>query len=353
MTYPALIVDRNKLEANTRTLVTRMADRGVEVAAVTKCYCADPILAKAQVRGGASMLADSRLENLKKLSGIHVPKMLLRIPMLSQVDDVVDYADISLNSEPTVLRALSEAALKKSKIHEVILMVDIGDLREGCLPEDAIAIADEILELPALRLVGIGANYSCFGGVQPDQKNLSVLVDIALQVEQKHGISLRYISGGNSVSVHAILTGEAPEKVNHIRLGEAILLGIDSEREVVIDNSYQDAFTLVAEIVELKDKPSKPIGTIGKDAFGNIPVFEDFGIRKRAILAVGRQDVKIDALKPRTTGAKIQGASSDHMIVDITDCAGTLEVGDLMEFDVGYGALLALCTSPYVEKRIL
>lgn len=350
---PALIIDRKKLEQNTRTLVNLMTEQGVEVAAVTKCYCADPVLAKIQIRGGATMLADSRVENLKKLSGIHVPKLLLRIPMISQAAEVVEYADISLNSELAAMQALSAAALKRGRIHQVILMVDIGDLREGCLPRDAVALAGEILKLPGIRLAGIGANYSCFGGVQPDQHNLGLLVDIKNQIEKQYNVNLHYLSGGNSVSYHIVVTGDAPEEFNLIRLGESILLGIDSERDEPIPGTSQDAFTLVAEVVEIRTKPSKPIGTIGKDAFGNVPVFEDFGLRKRAILAVGRQDVKIDVLTPRLAGAKIQGASSDHMIVDVTDCKEDIAVGDRLEFDLGYGALLALCTSPYVTKKIL
>ena len=51
----------------------------------------------------------------------------------------------------------------------------------------------------------------------------------------------------------------------------------------------QDTVKLVAEVIELKRKPSMPIGKIGKDAFGNTPVFEDKGIRLRAILAVGNR----------------------------------------------------------------
>lgn len=350
---PALVIDRQKLEKNTRTLVTLMADHGVEVAAVTKCYCGDPHLAKAQVRGGATMVADSRMENLKKLSGIPVPKMLLRIPMLSQVEEVVEYADISLNSELAAVQVLSAAAQKKGKTHQVILMVDIGDLREGCLPEEAVTLAGEILKLPGIRLVGIGANYSCFGGVQPDRQNLGQLVEIKRQVEERYGVNLPYLSGGNSVSVHIVSTGEAPEEFNLIRLGEAILLGIDGEREVPLPGTSQDVFTLVAEVVELATKPSKPIGTIGKDAFGNVPEFPDLGLRKRAILAIGRQDVKIDGLRPRLQGSVIVGGSSDHMIVDVTDCKEELTVGDRMEFDMNYGALLALCTSAYVTKKIL
>ena len=147
--------------------------------------------------------------------------------------------------------------------------------------------------------------------------------------------------------------GEIPEGVNHFRLGELILLGIDSQMQRAYEGAHQDVFTMAAEIVEIKDKPSKPFGRIGIDAFGNVPVVEDRGIRKRAILGIGRQDCKIDVIYPRTPGAEVIGASSDHTIVDVTDCEETFKVGDVLEFDVDYGALLALFTSEYVSKNIV
>ncbi len=353
MNYPALIIDQNKLEENTKIVIKNCGDYGIEVAAVTKCYCALPELARVQIRGGAKMLADSRVENLKKLKDLPVPKMLIRIPMISQAADVVAYADISLNSEIEVIKALSLEAVKHGKKHKVIMMIDIGDLREGCLFEDALGLADEIIAQEGIILAGIGANYSCFGGVLADENNLNQLLFVKNAVEKKHGIKMEYVSAGNSCSYHVMEAGEIPAGVNHFRLGELIILGYDVQIKKTVEGTHRDVFTLAAEIVELKDKPSKPFGKIGVDAFGCVPVFPDYGIRKRAILAVGRQDCRIDDLTPRTEGATITGASSDHMIVDLTDCKENFKVGDVLEFDVAYGALLALCTSEYVTKNII
>ncbi len=353
MKYPALIIDKHKLEENTRTIIRNCGAYGIEVAAVTKCYCAIPELAEAQIRGGAKMLADSRVENLKKLKDIPVEKMLIRIPMISQAAEVVEYADISLNSEIDVVRALSREAVRRGKKHKVMMMIDVGDLREGCLYEDAPALADQIIALDGIMLAGIGANYSCFGGVLADRDNLGRLLDVKDKVEKKHGIKIDYISGGNSCSYHVMEAGDTPEGVNHFRIGELILLGMDVQVNRSYEGAHRDVFTLAAEIVELKEKPSKPFGRIGVDAFGNVPEFPDRGIRKRAILALGRQDCKIDDIFPRLAGAEVIGASSDHTIVDLTDCALECRVGDILEFDVAYGALLALCTSEYVSKNII
>lgn len=353
MSYPQLIANRKKLEHNTKIIVDRCAEYGVAVTAVTKCYCGLPVLAEAQVVAGVSMLADSRVENLKKLKDLSIPKMLIRIPMLSQVKEVVKFADISLNSEISVIKALGAEAITMNKTHKIMLMIDVGDLREGVMIEEAKAMVDQIGKVEGVELIGIGANYACFGGVMPEYDNIAVLSEVALYAEETIGAPIEIISGGNSCTYQVMREGRTPDSLNHLRLGEIILLGYDSMFDRKIEGSYTDAFTLVAEIIELKEKPSKPIGTIGIDAFGNVPVFEDKGIRKRAILAIGRQDIRIENITPRLEGAEIVGGSSDHMILDVTQCEKDLKVGDLVEFDMAYGGLLSAFTSEYVEKVIL
>ena len=110
---------------------------------------------------------------------------------------------------------------------------------------------------------------------------------------------------------------------------------------------YVDAMTLVSEVIESKIKPSVPYGEICQDAFGNVPEFKDQGQIRRAILGVGLQDVLVSGLTPRSD-VEILGASSDHIIVNAKNI--NLNVGDEIEFDLNYGALLSAMTSPYVNK---
>lgn len=352
MRYPALIIDREKLKDNTKLLVDKANRKGINVAAVTKVFCGIPELARAMVEGGVYMVADSRVENLKKLADINVPKLLLRIPMISQVGDVVDYADISLNSEYNVIKALSDKALEKGRVHKIILMTDLGDLREGVWSTEIVDFAGKVLELQGVKIIGLGTNLTCYGGVVPNTSNLGQLVALAEEIESRYNIKLEIISGGNSSSVYLLDKGEMPERVNQLRLGESVALGFETAYGDRITGTHRDVFTFAAEIVELKDKPSIPVGEIGMDAFGQKPVFEDRGMRKRAILAAGRQDVRVDAIIPRDEKVSILGASSDHMIVDVTDCDKEYKVGDIVEFDVQYGGLLSLATSEYVSKVI-
>lgn len=353
MKLPALTIDIKKIEHNTRTLVEMCGKHGIKVAGVTKLYCANPLIAEASVRGGVEMLADSRLENLIRLKDIKIPKMLLRLPMISKAEAVVDYVDISLNSEYKTMKVLSEKALEKEKIHKIVLMIDLGDLREGLSHEDARDIIPKILDLKGVQLVGIGTNLSCYGGVIPSIENLGLLSDIAEEIEERYHISLEIISGGNSSSIYLVENGEIPARINHLRLGEAILFGTEAAYAKRIANTYSDVFKLHAEIIEIQEKPSVPTGEIGLNAFREVPSFVDRGRRKRALLGVGRQDIDIDNIRPEDKEIILVGGSSDHLIVDITDCKKEYDIGDVLRFDTHYTSVLQAMTSEYVEKIIM
>lgn len=350
LSYPAMTVDLSKIEHNTRTMVELCARHGVRTAAVTKCYCGDPEIAAASVRGGVAWLADSRIENLKRLSSLKIPKLLLRLPMVSQAHEVIRFADLSLNSELATIRALSEAALEAGQIHGVILMIDLGDLREGVMPEQAVSIVGEILALKGVELKGIGTNLTCYGGVLPGPENMAQLERLVFEIEETWGMRLEIISGGNSSSVYMLEHGMLPKRVNNLRFGEAILFGTEFAYGKRIEGTCFDAFQLHAEVIELREKPSVPFGEIGLDAFGRKPVIVDRGMRRRAILGVGKQDVILDTLKPVDPGVIVLGGSSDHLIVDVQDCDRPLKVGDVMSFNMHYTAVLSAMTSEYVTK---
>ena len=353
MPRPYLEIDLAKIEHNARSITRLCAAHGVAVTGVTKGTCGAPEVARAMLRGGATSIGDSRTENLARLreAGVDGPLLLLRIPPLSRVEEVVALAHLSLESELRVLAAVSEAALRRGRVHPVIVMVDLGDLREGVWPDDVIPFAREVLALPGVRLVGLGANLTCYGGVAPTARNMGLLVACAEAVERSLGIPLAWISGGNSSALPLLAAGGMPARVNHLRIGEAILLGRETVHRTTWPGTFQDAFRLHAEVIELKEKPSVPIGERGEDAFGHVPAFADAGARRRALVNVGREDVEVEALAPCDPHVAVLGASSDYLIVDVTAIEDRVRVGDELVFAPGYGALLAAMDSAYVEKR--
>lgn len=353
MLSPRIEINLEKIEENTRLILSLCQVNGIEhVVGINKVCCADSKVAQAMLKGGVPALGDSRLENLKKLrqEGVQVPLVHLRLPMLSQVDEVVQYADWSLNSQVNVIKELSREAEKIEKIHKIILMVDLGDLREGVRPERVLGVVEEIKDLPGIQLAGLGTNLTCYGGVIPTEDNLGTLVRLAKEIEEKYALELEIISGGNSSSLHLMLEGKIPEGINHLRLGESILLGRETVGRQPIKGAYLDAFTIYGEVIEIEQKPSIPQGILGQDAFGKIPIFNDIGEHWRAILAIGRQDIVVEGLTPVDKEIKIIGASSDHLIIDITALKDIISLGDEVAFLLDYGALLAAMTSPYVHK---
>lgn len=349
---PALEINVRKICENTYRVVEKCHEAGISVLGVTKGFSAIPEIVTAMVAGGIDGLADARLENIIEMrdKGFDQSMTLLRIPRLSNVHNVVKYADISINSEISVIQALSQAAKEQGVLHKIILMVDVGDLREGILTENVLMAARKISGLQDIEIIGLGTNMGCFGGILPETENLGLLVYLGKLVENRLGIRLPIISGGGTSTLRLLENGEVPDGVNQLRVGEGILLGTDTTNQRTIPWLHQDAFCLRVEVIEVKDKPSVPIGTIGRDSFGNIPQFVDEGIRKRAILAIGKQDVYIEGIIPADDTMKILGASSDHLIVDITDSEQNIKVGDEIAFSLTYAGLLSVCTSKYVTR---
>ncbi|WP_119390318.1 alanine racemase [Taklimakanibacter lacteus] len=353
MPGPQVTIDLEKIEANTRTVVSWCKASGISIFGVTKGSCGMPQVARAMLRGGVRGLGESRLENIRRLrgAGIDAPVMLLRSPPLSLIDEVIRTVDISLNSELAIIAELSRVAERMGRIHDIILMIDLGDLREGILPTDLIPTIERILEMPGIRIAGLGTNLTCFGAIIPTEVNLGQLADLAGTAQQRFGLDLAYISGGNSSSLPLLLSGNMPKGINHLRIGEAILQG---GRDTFLDQPRQeldrDVFLLSGELLEVKMKPSMPIGISGVDAFGGRPVFQDIGERLRGIVNIGREDANIEGLLPVKQGVTVLGASSDHLILDVTDARPVPEVGDRVNFRMSYGALLAAMTSEYVEK---
>jgi ornithine racemase len=353
MSGPQVAIDLDRIERNARTVVGRCAQSGIKVFGVTKGTCGMPQVARAMLRGGVVGIAESRFENIRRLreSGISVPIMLLRSPPISRVEEVVRTVDISLQSELAIISELSRIAERMGRVHDIILMVDLGDLREGIWPSDLLPVVEKVLALKGVRIAGIGTNLTCFGAIMPSEENLGQLVANAYKVERLTGVRLDWVSGGNSSSLPLLLQGRIPEGINNLRIGEAILQGgLETFREEPWRELEFDACRLTAELIEVKLKPSLPIGVSSYDAFGNQPVFVDEGDRLRAIANIGREDVLIEGLMPINPGVRVLGASSDHLVMDVDDAKPPLAVGDRVAFRMNYGAMLAAMTSEYVEK---
>jgi len=352
MATPRIVINLGKISHNAKALRELYSSKGINVFGVTKVVCGNPDIANVLVKSGINLIADSRITNIKSMrdAGIKAQFLLLRTPSLSQTEEVVKYTDISHNSELAVIERLSKFAIEHNTTHKIILMVEMGDLREGIMPSDLDETIKQISGMQGIKIAGLGTNLACFGGINPDHEKMETLSLITQNVEEKFGLKLEYVSGGNSANYNWFISTNDVGRINNLRLGESIYLGCETLERKPIPGLFTDAFTLVTEVIESKLKPSIPYGTISQDAFGNIPKFKDDGQISRAILGIGLQDVLVSGLAPRLD-IEILGASSDHIIVNSKNTE--LKVGSEVAFDLNYGALLAAMTSPYVIKNLV
>ncbi len=351
--FPRVDIFLNRIAHNLEELISHYGEKGIQITPVAKGVCGSVEIAKMFSNFVIHSIGDSHLQNIRKMkeAGIAGKFMLLRSPMLSETEAAAALADISLNSELVVIRALDKHAARYEKFHEIILMVELGDLREGILPEHIHKYIEEILKLRHIRLAGIGANLTCLNGVKPTIEKMDRLNEIARHIQEKYDIRLEIVSGGNSANYQWSREISHGGLINHLRVGESILLGTDPISQSKIPGLLDNTFILKVEVIESKRKPSKPIGIVTYNAFGEIPTIQDEGEMSRAILAIGQQDIDIKGCSPIDKDIRIIGSTSDHLIA----CSKykKLKVGDIVDFRITYKAMLRLMISPYIEKSYL
>jgi predicted amino acid racemase len=353
--YPLISINMEKLQRNL-AIVTETAQRaGCSVMIVTESFCADGnIVNMLLAHPSVDYLADSRIQNIKTYAGKGKSTVLLRLPQWCEIPELVQYADISLNSEIKTIELINAEAQRQGKMHRVVLMIDLGDLREGLYFEDEDAIfsaVGAILRMEHVEFYGLGTNLTCYGGIIPTKDKLSLLTAWTDRIYERFSVRSPLVSGGNSSSYHLINRGELTEGINNLRLGEAFILGTETAGQRRIKNTFSDAVTLEAQIIEVQTKRSLPFGEQGSDALGNTTNFEDRGMIKRAVLAIGGQDVDTEKIESADPNVRILGTSSDQLLLDISASATDYRVGDAMRFTMQYDALLRAFTGIYIRRR--
>lgn len=345
MPQPRVVINLDKIVHNYHEISARAGAAGIRLTGVLKATAGNSRIAGAMVEAGLMELGDSRLENLIKYRQFNkVRRICLRLPPLSRLDELAAVSDVSLHTETTVLEALDRSS---EKGHQVMLMVDLGDLREGVAPENIMELGRFCRGLKNIVVTGLGANFSCFSGLIPTEEKLQELVDLASRLREDCRLPVEYISGGNSSSLHLLYHGKIPAGVNHLRIGEGILLGRETLTGSVLPKLYSDTFLVEAEVLQCQWKTDQPHGETGRDAFGRVPSTPVVGAGWRVLLAIGHQDTPLDGLTPTEPGLVVLGGSSDYMVLASDH---KLKIGQIIRFYPNYWSLLGMMTSPYVTK---
>ncbi|MDF1576709.1 MAG: alanine/ornithine racemase family PLP-dependent enzyme [Bacteroidales bacterium] len=352
-----ITLDKKKLEANFLYLDKLFEKRNIRWTVVSKILSGNRMFMSELLSLGVRQIADSRISNLKTIKSMDpdIETMYIKPPAKRSISSVVKYADISMNTEIETIKLLSEEAHNQGKTHQIIIMIELGELREGVLGEEFIEFYSSVFKLKNIEVVGIGTNLTCLYGVLPNQDKLIQLCLYEQLIEARFNKQIPYVSGGSSVTIPLLLNKMLPKGINHFRVGETLFLGTDVYNDEPMKNMKTDVIKLFTEIIELNEKPLVPSGDLGSNVEGNAFEFkeEDIGQKAcRAILDLGLLDVDMDHLKPVDGEVQFAGASSDMLVVNLGNNKNGYRVGDLIEFRMDYMGALRTINSKYIDKRI-
>ncbi|OYT14865.1 MAG: amino-acid racemase [Bacteroidetes bacterium 4572_77] len=350
-------LDIKKLKLNFEYLNALFKKNGIEWSVVSKVLSGNKIFLNELLKFDIKQVCDSRVSNLKEIKLINpeIETIYIKPPAKRSISSVVKYADISMNTQIETIKLLSKEAKKQNKTHKVIIMIELGELREGVLGEDFMNFYESIFKLKNIQVVGIGANLSCLYGVLPNHDKLIQLSLYEQLIEAKFNKQIPYVSGGSSVTIPLIFHNLLPKGINHFRVGETLFLGTDVYNNTKFRKMHSDVFSLYCEIIELIEKPLVPLGEMGTNVEGNTYEFDQTNIGEtsyRAIIDLGLLDAETDHLEFVDESLKLAGASSDMIVIDLGDNKKNYKIGDLVEFKLDYMGLLRIMNSKYIEKRI-
>ena len=351
-------LDRSKLQQNYRFLENLFQTDQTDWAIVTKLLCGNPLYLKELIDLGIKELCDSRVSNLKAIKKLasHVQTVYIKPPAKRSIKTIVQYADVSFNTELETIRLIAEEAQRQNKVHKIIIMVEMGDLREGVMGEDLVKFYGEVFELKGIEIIGIGANINCLSGVLPTQDKYIQLSLYKQLIETRFNLSIPWITAGTSITLPLLFRKQLPGSINHFRIGETLFFGNNLLTNEPIPGMKTGVFRLFAEIIEISEKPIVPIGYLAENPSGETVDIreEDYGVLAfRAIVDVGLLDIQTEFIEPEDEALKIVGASSDMLILNLGPQYKAYQVGDVIPFRLKYMGALGLFNSDYIEKRVI
>ena len=349
-------LDIKKLKSNFEYLDTLFKKNSIEWSIVSKLLSGNKEYLTELLKFDINQICDSRVSNLKMIKSINpkIETIYIKPPAKRAISSVVKYADVSMNTEFETIKLLAEEAKKQSKIHKIIIMIELGELREGVMGDDFMAFYESVFKLKSIQVVGIGTNLTCLYGVLPNHDKLIQLSLYEQLIEARFNRQIKYVSGGSSVTIPLIFQNLLPKGINHFRVGETLFLGTDVYNNRPLKKMNSDIFKLYSEIIELTEKPMIPEGELGSNVEGDEFEFDQKNIGEtsnRAIIDIGLLDVDINHLELVDKTIKIAGASSDMIVIELDENRKKYKVGDLIEFKLDYMGTLRILNSKYIEKR--
>lgn len=362
-----VIIKKNRIISNIDKINTYLGNNNIKWSLIVKVLSghkellhsilSNPLIKKVHSIG------DSRLSNLKVIKKVapDIVTMYIKPTAIKNVKSVIKFADISFNTTLSTILALNEEAKKNNKIHRIIIMIEMGELREGIIRENIVDFYSNIFELSNVKVIGLGTNLGCMYGIEPTYDKLIQLSLYKQLLETKFNKKLNLISGGSSITLPLIGKHKIPKAVNHFRIGEAAFFGTSPFNNKKFRNFSTEAFEFKANIIELEEKEVEPDGIIGDGSVGHIKeAGKDATFPKsyKAILDFGILDVDVNELTLKDKNINFIGTTSDMTVYDIGPNLTKFQrtkyrVGKQISFHPSYMAVARLMSSKFVEKKIV
>ena len=351
-------LNRKKLQTNFDFLEKRFKARKIDWGIVVKLLCGNKLFIQEVLDLGICEIHDSRISNLRVVKSLdpNVQTVYIKPPAKRSIEEVITYADVSFNTEYVTIKMLSDEAVRQNKTHKIIIMIELGDLREGVMGEAFVDFYRKVFKLPKISVVGIGANLNCLYGVMPSEDKYIQLSLYKELIKAYFNVDIQWISGGTSVVLPMFFKNQLPPAVNHFRIGEALFFGLNIEEQSTFEGMHDDVFKLRAEIIELTEKPMIPVGKLAENPSGEVLEIDESLYGKtslRAIIDLGLLDISPDYLIPDDPDIEVVGASSDMLILNLGSSEKDYKVGDLVSFKLKYMGALGIMNSNYIEKRLI
>ncbi len=360
-----LIIHTKKIQGNIKYLSAYFDAHNISWSLITKVFSGDKEFLKQvltdEVIDRIDSIGDSRLTSLKNLKMVN-PKMrtiYIKPPAKMYADDIVKYADISLNSSFSTILALNQAAKNADKIHQIIIMIELGELREGVKRTELISFYESIFQLPNIEVIGIGSNLGCMYGVEPSYDKLLQLSLYQELISAKFNKDLKYVSGGTSITLPLIENKTIPKDINHFRVGEAVFFGVSPLDNKQFKELSVDTFEFSANIIELEEKKIVPDGIISHANIGQSADFDEENVNEtslKAILDFGLLDVDQNDIDFIDKELEFVGITSDMLVVDLGTNATKegkkkYSIGSKIYFKPSYMAVARLLNSKFIDKK--
>jgi len=322
---PALVVNLDLFERNLQKMADYLNQRRISFRPHAKTHRC-PTIARKQVALGAAGICVAKLGEAEVMAASGITNILITSEIVgkSKIKRFIELAArcpslMAVVDHPTAIQDLAEAANAKKTTLNLLVDIDGGNHRTGCVPgRAAVELAEMVCSSPWLRFRGL----QCYAGraahsigfeerKKYSRERLAEGLESKAMIE-KQGIPVEIFTGGSTgtYDIDVVVQG-----FNELQAGSYIFMDLDYRRigshtgDSFMDFEY--ALTVLTTVIS-----QSHVGLATVDAG-----FKAFSTDKPFV-----PELKSDP------GVKFRWAGDEHGILELEDARQAIKLGDRLEF---------------------